>query len=188
MGCHTVPLHGFMAEAREGRGLSCPRPRNQVLCPRGAKSYSGRGIRRSLVPLKAEPVACSGNGYLTPLRPPRSGENPRGRVNTKTNFYFNKVNSQQCDTKGEGFSRCRGKKAGVLTQRRPSPSPSCPHCQEGDRAVQAAPLGVTPPPSSASSGLQAPWPPPGPIALPYSLPGPTTGKRWPNLALLSSPQ
>lgn len=75
------------------------------------------------MPLKAEPAACSGNGYLTPLRPPRSGENPRGRVNTKTNFYFNKVNSQQCDTEGEGFSRCRGKKAGVLTQRCPSPSP-----------------------------------------------------------------
>lgn len=92
-------------------------------CPQGAEYYRGRRISWLLAPLKAELAACSGNGYLTPLRPPQSGENPRGRVNTKTNFYFNKVNSLQCDTEGEGFSPLWGEEGWGPDMAPPLPHP-----------------------------------------------------------------
>lgn len=146
---HTVILSCFMARAGEGRGLSCALPGpNQVPWPQGAESYSGRRVRRSMAPLKTEPEARSRCGCLTPLRPPQSGENPRGQVNTKTNFYFNKVNSQQCDTEGEGFS-CHSREGGCSPDTAPSLplTPAVPTAKMGDRAVQAALMGVIPPPA-----------------------------------------
>lgn len=173
---HTVILSCFVTRAGEGRGLSCALPtRNQVPRPRRAESYSGRRIRRSLAPLKTEPEARSGYGCLTLLRPPQSGENPRGQVNTKTNFYFNKVNSQQCDTEGEGFSCHSGAGAMALTRRHPSPYPSCPHCQDRGQSTSGRSYGGDPTPGFASSGLQALQPPLGlmPFPRPQGLPTPT---------------
>lgn len=65
------------------------------------------------------------------------GENPGGRVNTKTNFYFNKANAQQCDAEAEGFACLRSTAGGGWGP--PSSPAAVPWNRPGGATPQDAP-------------------------------------------------